>query len=179
MEGVAKKYIMKKKIIIKIIIFFYVTLCIFTTFSLLKYNNYNFTQLNNKILIKLKDNAGNYKKGSLLIVDNNKNYSLEDNIFYCQLKKGKCDIRYGKINTIINDDYVINNEIIPQKLLIGIDKKVISVPIIGYFMQILESEWGYLLLIVVPMLLGFIYEVYMIIKEIKSKKKTLEEDNGK
>ena len=172
MEGVVKKYIMTKKIVIKIIIVFYVALAAFTTFNLLKYNKQHLTEYNDKIFIKLNKNINNYKKGSLLITNNSNKYSIDDNVFYCQLKKEKCDVKYGTIDTIISDDYIINNEVIPEKLLIGIDKEVISIPFVGYLMQILEARWGYLLLIVMPILVGFMYEVYIIIKEIKNKKKT-------
>lgn len=169
---------MTKKIVIKIIIVFYVAVAAFTTFSMLKYNNKNFAELNNKVFINLKHNISNYKKGSILIVEN-KEYLLGDNTFYCQLKKGKCNVKYGKIDEIINDDYFINNEVIPEKLLIGTDKKVISIPFFGYLMQVLESRWGYLLLIVVPILFGFIYEIYVVTNEIKNKKESLEDNNAK
>ena len=167
---------MKKKVIVKIIICLYVALAAFTTFSLLKYNKQHLTEFNNKIIIKLNNNVGKYKKGSLLIINKNNNFSTEDNVFYCQLKKKKCNVKYGNINTIISDDYIINNEVISEKLLIGTDKNVITIPYIAYPMQVLESRWGYLLLIVMPILVGFIYEVYIIIKEIK---KTTEEKNAK
>ena len=54
--------------------------------------------------------------------------------------------------------------------LIGKESDTIVINGWGYALSLLESKWGYLFIIIFPMLIAFVYEIYAIFKEIKKKK---------
>ena len=64
----------------------------------------------------------------------------------------------------------INNETVSEKLIIGKDENIRVIPVLGSIMNVLESRYVYLCLVVLPVLAVFIYELYTIVKEMKSKK---------
>ncbi len=159
-----------KKNIFRVVVCIYIVVAVFTTVSLFTYNEQNLSEFNNKVFIKLKEDVQNYKKGSLLVIDKKNEYQAGDNVFYCNLKKKKCIINYGTVDTMMGEAPTVNNEIIPAKLIIGKDENVRVIPALGGIMSALESRWGYLCAIVLPILVGFLYELYNIIKEMKNKK---------
>ena len=159
---------MKK--IIKILIAIYIVIAVFTTISLFTYNNYNISQIGNKMLLKLDSNIDNYNKGNLLIITKKDNYKAGENVFYCKLDNKKCNINYGNITTVMGGTPMINNESISEKLILGTDENIKNIPVLGSIMGTLESRWIYLLFIVLPVLVAFIYEAYTISKEVKKKK---------
>ena len=159
---------MKK--IVKILITVYIIIAILTTISLFTYNNYNVSQVGNKILLKIDKSQGNYKKGDLLIITKKDNYQAGNNVFYCKLENKKCNINYGNITTVMSGTPMINNESISEKLILGTDENIKTIPVLGSIMRTLESRWIYLFFIVLPVLVAFIYEAYTISKEVKNKK---------
>ena len=159
---------MKK--ITKILIAIYIFIAILTTISLFTYNKYNISQIGNKVLLKLDKEINTHKKGTLLIINAKDNYVAGDNVFYCKIEKDKCSVEYGNITTVMGGNPQINSESIPQKLILGTDNNIKTIPVLGSIMYILESKWIYLFFIVLPVLIAFIYEVYTITKEVKKKK---------
>lgn len=159
-----------KKIVIRLAICIYLLVAALTTINLLKYNEQNLTQYGDSILIKLDENISSYSKGSLLIVKKAENYQAGDNVFYCDLKKEQCKVKFGKVDTAMGSSPIINNETISEKMVIGKDEDIRVIPALGSVMRFLESRWGYFCVVVLPVLVGFIYELYSIIKETKNKK---------
>ncbi|MBR3161152.1 MAG: hypothetical protein IKF19_00270 [Bacilli bacterium] len=159
---------MKK--IFKILIAIYIIVAIITTISLFTYNQYNVSQIGNKVLLKLDKEVSNYKKGNLLIINSKDNYVAGENVFYCEIENKKCNINYGNIITVMGGDPTINNESISKKLILGTDTNIKVIPFLGSIMYIFESRWIYLFFIVLPVLVAFIYEAYTISKEVKKKK---------
>ena len=159
-----------KKTIIRILVCIYIVIAVFTTINLLTYNDQNISEFGGKVFLKLKEDIKNYQKGSLLVVEKSDNYKANDNVFYCQLKKEKCIISYGTVDTMMGELPTVNNQSISQKLIIGKDENVRVVPVLGSIMNTLESRLGFLCVVVLPILVGFLYELYMILKETKNKK---------
>lgn len=159
---------MKK--LIKVLIVLYVIIAIITTFSLFTYNRYNISEIGNEVLIKLNKDISKYKKGNLLIIEKKDNYVTGDKVFYCKIEEEKCDINYGKIDTTMSGNPKINNEEISKKLILGSDKNIKAIPLLGSIMGLLESRWIYFFFIVLPILVIFIYEIYTISKELNNKK---------
>ena len=62
--------------------------------------------------------------------------------------------------------------------LIGANKDVIQKAKIGAALQVLESRWGFLLLVVLPAVIAFLYEVFEVYTELRGKKKN-EDENKK
>ena len=159
-----------KKTIIRILVCIYIVIAVFTTINLLTYNDQNISVFGGKVFLKLKEDIKNYQKGSLLVVEKSDNYKANDNVFYCQLKKEKCIISYGTVDTMMGELPTVNNQSISQKLIIGKDENVRVVPVLGSIMNTLESRLGFLCVVVLPILVGFLYELCMILKETKNKK---------
>lgn len=160
-----------KKIVWDLVIIIYIMLAIFVTVCLLSYNDYNVTEFGDKLLVIVDSNSGSdYNKNDLVIVDKNGSYKKGDNVFYYVEKFRNYYISYGKIDKINKNTVVIGGEIINKDLVIANDKKVNKFSFVGGVLALLESRWGYLGIIILPILLAFIYEIYEIIKEIKKKK---------
>ena len=114
--------------------------------------------------------------GDLLIVDiNSLNINKGDYVYYYDVNDGKNIVNGGIVN-IVNDSnkndiaYTIdNNRTISSDDVIGTKKGSSSYEVIGGILSFLESKWGYLLVVVFPIMIAFIYEVYMIIREIGRK----------
>lgn len=159
-----------KKIVIRIIICVYIVIAVFTTASLLTYNKQNISEFGGKVFLKLKEDLKDYNKGSLLIIDKTSNYKANDGVFYCQLKKDNCIVKYGTIDTMMGELPTVNNQSISEKLIIGKDENVRVIPVLGGIMNAFESRVGYFFVVVLPILVGFLYELCIIIKETKKKK---------
>ena len=159
-----------KKIVIRIVLAIYIVVAVFTTASLLTYNKHNMSEFNGKVFLKLKEDIATYKKGNLLVIKKSDDYNANDTVFYCNLKKDQCEISHGTIDTTMGGQPSINGETISTKLIIGKDENIRVVPVLGSIMNVLESRYGYLCLIVLPILVVFIYELCTIVKEMKRKK---------
>ena len=45
------------------------------------------------------------------------------------------------------------------------------IPVLGSILSLLESRWGYLCVIILPILIAFLYEIYSIVRELKGNNK--------
>lgn len=161
-----------KKNLWHVCIILYVLLSVFITLCLLMYNEYNVTEFGNKILVMVEnDTTGKFNKGDLIIVTKNDDYEKEDNVLYYISKEKTYFINYGMIESENNDSVIIENDVIDKKEVIGTIKNATVIPIAGSILSLLESKWGYLCIIILPILIAFLYEVYSIIKELKGKTK--------
>ena len=148
-----------KKVVFNIFIGVYVVITIFITYILLSYNEHNIAEFNKFYLISDKsDLVVVYKDSSI----NNDNY------IYYYGNNGK--IKIGKVNSISDGIYTLDNEYTLDKdNILGSKDNSKSYCVLGSLYHILTSKWGYLFIIVFPMLIAFIYEIYEIVKEIKKK----------
>ena len=93
---------------------------------------------------------------------------MNDNDIYYYGNNGK--IKMGKVNSISDGVYTLDNEYALDKdSVLGNKNKAKSYAILGSIYSILTSKWGYLFIIIFPMLIAFVYEIYEIVKEIKKK----------
>lgn len=158
---------MKKKIN-HIIIIIYTVVAVITTVCLLAYNDYNTTEINNNTLIIVKDDkTETYNKGDLVIVNNKSTYKEKMKVFYYVSRGKKYYIQTGTINSINKDSVVVNGTVIDKKFLIGTSSNNIVIPFLGSILSVLESKWGYLIIIIFPVLVAFLYELYSILKELR------------
>ena len=163
---------MKKKKLWHIFIILYVLLAVFITLCLLMYNEYNVTEFGNKVLVMVKsDSTGEFSKGDLIIVTKNKDYDKDDSVFYYVSRGKKYFINYGMIEENNKDSVVIQSDVIDKDEVIGGAKNVIVIPVLGSILSLLESRWGYLCVIILPILIAFLYEIYSIVRELKGNNK--------
>ena len=148
-----------KKIVFNIFIGVYLITTILITYVLLSYNKYNIAEFNNSYLFADKSN--------LMIVNKDDNIKNGDDIYYYG-NNGK--IKMGKVNSISDGVYTLDNEYALDKdSVLGNKNKAKSYAILGSIYSILTSKWGYLFIIIFPMLIAFVYEIYEIVKKIGKK----------
>lgn len=170
------------KIFFGIMITIYIVVAVFLTVCLLSYNDYKISVIGDKSLIVLEDDelAPEYKEGSLLIVTKNDNDDIKvnDDIFFYNTYKNQVIVSVSKVKDkqkitetettfVIEGDYEFSSEYV-----IGKADTTIVMEDVGSILGFLESRWGFLLVIIFPILLLFLYEIYAIIREIREPGKT-------
>lgn len=164
---------MIKKIIFSIILIIFFGFTIFMTILLLNFNDYGVTQFEDTsiLIIKKGFTSETYKKNSLVIVESKeiKDYNIGEEVFVYHLDgKGGANIQIGQVGKIYEEDDAIaftNGDTYSQEFIIGSGTKIYEN--IGKYLSILESKWGFLFIILVPNFFIFIYQLYVLIIEIK------------
>ena len=165
-----------KKIILTIlgVAFFAFALCM--TILLLYFNKYGVTQFGNTSLIIINEEitSEKYVKGDLVTVDKPLFEKIEvgDEIFAYSVDKNHIPhVNVGIVGEKYDkeaDNLAIsfeNGDTFSDEYIIGKATNVRHK--IGTFLSIIESQWGFLFIILVPGFLIFIYEIYALIVEIK------------
>ena len=76
-------------------------------------------------------------------------------------------VNVEKIDKSVTTYTLDNDKALNDDSIIGSVKNTKKYSALGSIYSTLTSKWGYLIIIILPMLTAFIYEVYEIIKEIK------------
>ena len=161
-----------KKVLLVTLGIVYFTFALFMTILLLNFNDYRVTVFGETSLVILKDKVSHeeYQKGDLVLVEEAAPENLQkgEEVFVYKVDKMSktADINIGKVGEVM-DDYLTleNGETYSIKYLIGRPTKVYND--IGGVLGIIESQWGFLFIVLVPCFLIFIYELYALIVEIK------------
>ena len=162
-----------KKILIGIIGTAYFIFALIMTILLLNFNDYGITQFGTKSLVIINDTIANenYKKGDLVIVEAQRVEDVEvgQEIFTYRIdSRGIPSIQVGIVGDIYVEDEAIafeNGETYSMEFVAGVGTE--SYEHLGTALSIIESQWGFLFIVLVPCFLIFIYEVYSLIVEIK------------
>lgn len=162
-----------KRIILGIlgIAFFAFALCM--TILLLYRNDFGVTQFGKSSLIIINDeiSSENYAKGDLVLVESQKleNIKHGDEIFaYSVDSNNVAHVNLGLVGDVYPDEKAIsfeNGSGYSIEYVIGKTSKVYED--VGTFLSIVQSQWGFLFLILVPGFLIFVYEIYALVIEIK------------
>ncbi len=168
-----------RKIFFWTFIAFVLILDILLTMYLLSYNEYNVSVLNNKTLIVMNSKIGDYKKGDLLVVTKNPNkeYKVGDQIFFYDVTSKESIINYGKINAVnvntagLNSFIMSDSFLLTDQYLIGKEDATVVYAGVGSIIGLLASRWVFLFLVIVPILILFIYQLYLFFNELKKAKK--------
>lgn len=171
---------MKKilKIIGIVLVVIYCIVAITLTVFLLNYNDYNITVLGDKTLIIVRDNElePDYQEGDLVVVTKNKNKDIVagDKIFFYESTSETVTVNLGNVISKENvtkkeTTFTMNGEYsLSSEYVIGKTSTAKVYHNLGGILAFLESRMGFLFLIIFPILVLFIYEIFMVIKEIKS-----------
>ena len=156
-----------KELLWRMVLVVFVIIAVFVTTCTLSTNDYNVMQFGNKIWIIAGDNLESYSKNTLLIIkENNRNVKLNDEVFYYAEDNEGNKVKYGQITAINNNSYTINSEEIEKSMVIASNENVKQVAVLGTILSVLTSRYGYLCLIILPILLAFIYQIVQIVKEL-------------
>ena len=168
-----------KRFIRNIFITVYAIIAIFITVCLLSYNDYKVTEFGSYSLVIVDNDKIEpaYNKGDLVIVDKSKYTEINDMIFFYKASEGTMTISYARV---INKEEISDTETtymlegekaISSDYLIGKAEGSKKIEKIGTVLQVLQSKWGFLILVVLPALLAFLYEVGEVIVEVRGKRK--------
>ncbi len=157
----------------------YIIVAIVITIFLLNYNQYGVTELGDKTLIIVKDDAllPNYKKGDLLVVTRvpDAQINVNDYIFFYEQSREKKTVIIN-LGRVISKREVNSTETTyrlegdvdySSEFVIGNTNNVKVYGSLGSVVGALESRWVFLLFIIVPILFIFLYELYEFVLEVK------------
>lgn len=164
------------KIIGGIIGAIYLIVVIILTILLLSYNQYKVSVINGNSLIIIDEKSDKYDAGDLIVFEKVKNSDVVvgDEVFFYEVSNGISTIEYGKVTeskviTETESTFTINNNHdISSESLIGKTDNSKRYADIGKILSILESKYVFLLLVILPTLILFLYELYRLIVEIKT-----------
>lgn len=174
---------MKKilKFLLGIVVTVYFCIGILLTVFLLKYNEYKVTEIGNKSFLIMDDKSEGFKDGDLVIADKGdiNEVKVGDTIFFYEVEQGTATINQGTVQSIDTNyskgAFVVGDKhTVPSESYIGNKNNIKVYNDLGTVLSILESKYGFLLLIIFPTLVIFLYEVYRFIIEVKTKEETEE-----
>lgn len=160
--------------VLEVIIFIYV---IFMTILFLGKNKYGFTQLGKSVLVNvdsyMSHNVHNVKKGDLLIIKDNGKLKKRDIFYFYYVNNDKYSIKSEKLEKVKSDIYIADNgHSVSSSRFIG--NKGFSIPLLGFYLAIVESRVGFILLVFLPIFLVFMYQIYEFIFDIRKNNKMIE-----
>ena len=175
-----------KKIIYNTLIILYALIAIIVTICLLSFNQYKVSEFDSTTVLIINTNnlkEKGFNKGDLVLVDTTQKQEPGEDIFFhatSELGKTTIDIQTLKdkqVSAVTGEiTYVLENKEIPSDLAIGPTKNSTRIGKLGTILSILESKWGFLILIVFPSLLAFLYELWEFIANVRAAKDEEEEE---
>ncbi len=171
--------------VIEVLIIVYV---IVITSFILSRNKYNYTQFGDYTLVNIdllaEKNIKDVKSGDLLIVKNSNDIEKGDVIYYYAVREDNYIVKSNPVLEVKTDNYnslyTVNdgdNNTIASTRVLG---KYASVHHTwGSVLSILESKFGFLFLVLLPIMVVFIYQIYefvLILKENPLKEELEKED---
>lgn len=169
-----------KKIFYNTLIILYALIAIIVTICLLSFNQFKVSEFDSTTVLIINTNnlkEKGFNKGDLVLVDTTQTQEPGEDIFFhatSELGKTTVDIQTLKdkqISSITGETtYVLESKEIPSDLAIGPTRNSTRIGKLGTILSILESKWGFLILIVFPSLLAFLYELWEFIANIKAAK---------
>ena len=176
---------MKKilKTILGVIGFTYLIFIIFITICLLNYNEYKVTEFGNKTFVLIDDKSDKFTDGDLVVfTKNNDEIKTDNEISFYEVVNGQSSVNIGTVTDIekitekettftINGSHKISGETV-----IGSLETAKVYHKVGKVLYAFESQYGFLLLVILPSLMLFFYAAYSFIMELKQPKELEETD---
>jgi hypothetical protein len=165
-----------KKVILNIVIAIYAIIAITITVCLLSYNDYKVTMFGSTSLVIIDNESlkPDYVSGDLVLVDRDKEIEIGDEIFFYNSQAVISLAKVTEIQEVTDTQttYVLEGDKpISSDVLIGNAKDTKVIGMIGNVLRVLESKWGFLILVVLPAVLAFLYEVFEVIAEFRRNKR--------
>lgn len=164
-----------KKIIIRLLISFYVLLTILFTIGLLVFNNKSFFATDKYYYLVIKENALNYKKGSLLVFDRIDNYNdlVGKEVYYFDQGNNINISVVDEITTLDNGEYniEINRQLYKSDRILGKEVKS-SCKELGEVLLFFTNPVFFFIMIIFPLVVLLCYEIYLYAKYMSVKDKT-------
>lgn len=176
-----------KKTIQNILFTIYLVIAVFITVTLLSYNEFGITEFGSFTLLTITDNAiePDFYEGELVIVNKNDKILTGRKAFFYDSSEDKVEV---KLATIEDAEKINENETtytlegdrkISGEYVIGPAYTADVIPVMGTLLNILQSKWGFLFIIVFPALILFINQFGIVFSGIKEAKKEEAEEAEK
>ena len=170
---------------VEVLIIIYVVLV--TMFVLCK-NKYGYTQFGDysfaNIDLIAEKNVKDTKKGDLLVVKNSNDIHKGDLIYYYAVLNDKYIVRSAVVTDVKEDDYSalytvsLSNTTINVASSRVLGKYSTVYNNLGSILSVFESRVGFILLVLLPIMVVFIYQVYEFIIMLKYDKTLVNEVNN-
>ena len=170
---------------VEVLIIIYVVLV--TMFVLCK-NKYGYTQFGDysfaNIDLIAEKNVKDTKKGDLLVVKNSNDIHKGDLIYYYAVLNDRYIVRSAVVTDVKEDDYSalytvsLSNTTINVASSRVLGKYSTVYNNLGSILSVLESRVGFLLLVLLPIMVVFIYQVYEFIIMLKYDETLVNEVNN-
>ena len=173
--------------ILEVVIVLYV---VFITSCILFKNRYGFTQFGDYTFIPVVNDNEKYikdvKKGDLLIAKKVDKVSLSESIYFYTSENRNHIVREGKVTRIPMGDgdtlYDITVEMLDKSVdttvsgskIVG--KKSTLLPLLGSVLTFLESRTGFLLCVLLPIVIVFLYQIYEFISVVRYERRLGKEE---
>ena len=165
-----------KKIISNGLFIIYVAIAIFVTVCLLSYNEFKVTEFGDYSLVIISDEGlePEFNKGDLVIVNKKSKIITGRKAFFYNTYDRQIEIKLGTVEaaervTNTETTYTLEGERrISSQYVLGPAETAEVIPGVGTVLGVLESKWGFLFLIVLPSLLAFIYQISVVVSELKN-----------
>lgn len=165
------------KILISIIEVLIIVYVIAITVSLLNKNKYGYTVFGDKTLVTINENntaeLDSFKKGDLVIIDKVTFNDVEvgDTLYYYDVANQTYILKTGVVKEKNGDNasaiYVMDDsKTLSSEKIVG-EYNDVKYSSFGKVLDILESRFGFLLLVILPVFVLFIYQVYKMILLLK------------
>ena len=165
---------MKKtsRILLSIIEVIIVVFVVSITLLLMCRNRYGFTQFGNKTFINIdhsmKDTVKNANYGDLVVVKSGEKIKKKDVLYYYIIDNESYIVSSGvvkesKDKIILEDDSVVDNNKI-------IGRSSVTIPVLGKIIMFIETKLGFVLCVLLPIILIFVYELYQFVSSINKDK---------
>lgn len=173
-RGIRMKKVLK--ILLGFVIFVYVVIAILTTVFLLNRNDYNVSVFGDRALLIAKDDEllPFYSNGTLLVIEKipSTDVKIGEKGFFYDVNTTDKIVKYAEItkkeNIAKDTTYTAkDNSLYSNDYFIGVESSTKEYKIVGQILNVLQSKWGFLFIIVFPLFLAFIYEIYVIVNEFK------------
>ena len=175
--------------IFKTILFAYLVICAFATVCLLKTNEKGVVEFGDTSFVIMENDVLEfYKKGDLVIVKYPELGTVKEGepVLFYDTSFNKNIVTLSKIIEArkVNDTeytFTYKNEngedkSFSSEYLIGKVDGSNKMAVVGSILKTLTSKWGFLFLVIMPFLIVFLYEVYVIVREVKKAVKEAKEE---
>ena len=151
---------------------------VITTFLLFR-NKYGYTEVGNTTFVPLQIDTAEYikdgKEGNLLVVKKTSNLNEGDLIYYYTTEEERYIVKSDYIKSVFNGDgnklYTLNDEsgstVVSNRVL---GKYANQYAGFGTIFGLLTSKFGFLFLVLLPIMCIFIYQLYSLIMVLKYEK---------
>lgn len=168
----------------------YLLIALVVTLLLLGYNDFKVTEIGTYSLLKITDNeliSDNFNKGDLVIVNKDDKVITGRKAFFYDSYNDRIEVRLGTVEaaekiTETETTYTFEGERkLSGQYVLGPANTAEVIPYLGTVLSVLESKWGFLFIIVFPILIASVNQISVVCSNILKayKESILEEAKAK